>query len=414
MVGNSYTYRLADWMTELTLIEEAGFDAVALNLGPDCWQKTSADLAYKAAAALGTKVKLFWSFDMSTFPQGGDDDAAKIASYINEYATNEYTYTVDGRPFVGTFSGDQWSSSFGRSMCGGWDYVRSLVPTDMYFVPAFFFPNNQTIAGVVDCVEGLFQWNSAWSLDGSPVSVDTDLSWAEQLGPNKTYIAGVSPTFFTHYPVYGLNKNFVYRSENNYATRWQQVTDINSPMVEVITWNDYGESHYIGPRPSSVQLQPTNTTWVNGNNHLPWARITKPFIQQYKTGAPDTLESDLIIWEYRTHPASATATKDVVDRPTDAETLKDEIYITAYLSNPAEVRVSVGSLSGSFQAEAGLNTFVQPFEPGSVTVGMWRDGENVGGTLTGERIIVGEPELYDYNPVVEQFFHDPVWEACAA
>lgn len=116
-----------------------------------------------------------------------------------------------------------------------WDYVRSLVPTDMYFVPAFFFPNNQTIAGVVDCVEGLFQWNSAWSLDGSPVSTAADLSWAEQLGPNKTYIAGVSPTFFTHYPVYGLDKNFVYRSENNYATRWQQVTDIDSPMVEVIS-----------------------------------------------------------------------------------------------------------------------------------------------------------------------------------
>lgn len=105
----------------------------------------------------------------------------------------------------------------------------------MYFVPAFFFPNNQTIAGVVDCVEGLFQWNSAWSLDGSPVSTAADLSWAEQLGPNKTYIAGVSPTFFTHYPVYGLDKNFVYRSENNYATRWQQVTDIDSPMVEVIS-----------------------------------------------------------------------------------------------------------------------------------------------------------------------------------
>ena len=33
-VGNTYTYRLADWIVDLTLIEEAGFDAVALNLGP--------------------------------------------------------------------------------------------------------------------------------------------------------------------------------------------------------------------------------------------------------------------------------------------------------------------------------------------------------------------------------------------
>ena len=61
-----------------------------------------------------------------------------------------------------------------------------------------------------------------------------------------------------------------------------------------------------------------------------------------------------------------------------------------------------------------MNHFAQSFVPGKVTVGLWRDGENVGGTLTGERDIVAEPELYDFNPVVEQFFHDPEWEACKA
>ena len=45
---------------------------------------------------------------------------------------------------------------------------------------------------------------------------------------------------------------------------------------------------------------------------------------------------------------------------------------------------------------------------------MWRDGENVGGSLTGEREIVAKPTMYDFNPAVEQFFHDPGWEACKA
>ena len=44
MTLHSYTYRLADWMTELTLIEEAGFDAVALNLGPFVYITMQADL----------------------------------------------------------------------------------------------------------------------------------------------------------------------------------------------------------------------------------------------------------------------------------------------------------------------------------------------------------------------------------
>jgi glucan endo-1,3-alpha-glucosidase len=87
----------------------------------------------------------------------------------------------------------------------------------------------------------------------------------------------------------------------------------------------------------------------SGNNHLPWARITKPYVQAYKNGAPVALGSDLIIWEYRTHPANATATVDAVGPPQGSNLVHDNIYITAYLSAPAEVRVTVGSRSGSFQ-----------------------------------------------------------------
>jgi glucan endo-1,3-alpha-glucosidase len=199
---------------------------------------------------------------MNVWPQGRDSDAQRIAGLISKYANHPNMFKMNDKPFVSTFSGDQWSSSFGNSMCGGWNTVRSNVPGDFYFVPAFFFPNGQTIAGIRDCVEGLFQWNSAWSLDGAPVSAAKDLDWAIQLGVNKTYMAGISPTFFTHYPVDGLNKNWVYRSENNYAKRWEQATAVNAPMVQVITWNDYGESHYIGQRPSSVQLEPSGTSWV--------------------------------------------------------------------------------------------------------------------------------------------------------
>ncbi|KAF8908444.1 glycosyl hydrolase family 71-domain-containing protein [Mucidula mucida] len=371
MIGNTYTYRLADWMVDLTLIEEAGFDAVALNLGPDCWQKNSVDLAYEAAAKLNTKLKLFYSFDMSTFGIAGDSDAATIASYINQYADNDYTFKYNGLPFVSTFSGDQYSLRWLR-LCPIPGTLR------IYFVPGFFFPNNQTIEEAKPCIQGLFQWNSAWSTDGTAVNTETDLDWMTQLGPNYTYMAGISPTFFTHYGEDSLNKNWVYAADNNYAKRWEQVANISAPLVEVITWNDYGESHYISPRPSSVQVQPVGTTWVNGNNHSPWARITKPYVQIYKTGAADSLGSDLIIWEYRTHPALANATSDPLD------------------------------------PEAGLNHFSHPFSSGGlITIGMWRNGTNVGGTLTGERAIVEEPELYDYNPVVEQFWHDPGWEACA-
>lgn len=35
-------------------------------------------------------------------------------------------------------------------------------------------------------------------------------------------------------------------------------------LVEVNTWNDYGESHYIGP---VTGVQPMSQQWVNGFDH---------------------------------------------------------------------------------------------------------------------------------------------------
>lgn len=35
-------------------------------------------------------------------------------------------------------------------------------------------------------------------------------------------------------------------------------------MVEVLTWNDYGESHYMGPVEGQ---QPGSQQWANGYNH---------------------------------------------------------------------------------------------------------------------------------------------------
>lgn len=35
-------------------------------------------------------------------------------------------------------------------------------------------------------------------------------------------------------------------------------------IVEIVTWNDYGESHYIGPIKGA---QPNSQAWVDGYDH---------------------------------------------------------------------------------------------------------------------------------------------------
>lgn len=218
MVGNTYSYRLVDWMTDLMHIQEDGFDAVALNLGPDCWQSASVALAYKAASQLGNKVKLFLSLDMTNWPQTGDGDAAKLAALVNKYIDHPAQFKYLGKAFFSTFAGDQYSGSFGRAtVCDGWNYFRSLLTTanttGTYFVPAFF-PSN--FSSVLSCVDGLYSWNSAWSLTADPVSDATDKDWISKLG-QKSYMANVSPALFTNYGANSLNKHTLYNTGNNYA-----------------------------------------------------------------------------------------------------------------------------------------------------------------------------------------------------
>jgi hypothetical protein len=39
----------------------------------------------------------------------------------------------------------------------------------------------------------------------------------------------------------------VFPSDRLWFDRWRQILELAPRFVEIITWNDYGESHYIGP-----------------------------------------------------------------------------------------------------------------------------------------------------------------------
>jgi hypothetical protein len=42
------------------------------------------------------------------------------------------------------------------------------------------------------------------------------------------------------------SKNWLFKSESLWYDRWEQILSVQDqiPYIEVVTWNDYGESHY--------------------------------------------------------------------------------------------------------------------------------------------------------------------------
>ncbi|KAK7469233.1 hypothetical protein VKT23_003722 [Stygiomarasmius scandens] len=182
---------------------------------------------------------------------------------------------------------------------------------------------------------------------------------------SKIYMAAVSPWFFTHFGADTFNKNFFYVADQHlYAKRWESLISASADaqqqalsadsgtndtssifndvdIVEIISWNDYGESHYVGPIKGA---QPTGSEqWTNGMGHEAWLPLTAYYATAFKTGSfPNITKEDekLFMWS-RPHPAQATASQDGVGNVLGSELAEDSVWAITLLAEPANITFEV-------------------------------------------------------------------------
>lgn len=82
------------------------------------------------------------------------------------------------------------------------------------------------------------------------------------------------------------NAQWIYYADSHlYNTRWENIVKNRNlfDLIEIATWNDYSESHYIGPIHGA---QPNSQNWVNGFDHSGenLIAITLRMRQSYVTG----------------------------------------------------------------------------------------------------------------------------------
>ena len=98
----------------------------------------------------------------------------------------------------------------------------------------------------------------------------------------------VSPWFYTNLPAY--SKNWLWHSDSIWHYRWLQAISLAPTFIQIISWNDYGESHYIGPiRPSGVV---SGAWYVDSNHaHTGWTAFLPHYIAAYKAGSTASLSN---------------------------------------------------------------------------------------------------------------------------
>ncbi|KAF8608383.1 glycoside hydrolase [Ceratobasidium sp. AG-I] len=229
-------------------------------------------------------------------------------------------------------------------------------------------------------------------------TITSNIGLSPELGAGGVYMSSVSPWFFTHYGPESFNKNWIFRSDDwLYNTRWEKLVEAREKVdiVQIISWNDYGESHYIGPIEGA---QPNSNAWVDGFDHQAWLQMTSYYATAFKTGRYPTIEEDKIFLVARPHPAQATARNDPVGKPRDFELTEDSLWAIVFATSPGSVTLSADpSKPQSFNVPAGVSKLQIPLVPGQgIAATLVRGGVNVV-EMNPDFVFEENPETYNYN-----------------
>ncbi|KAK3950622.1 glycosyl hydrolase family 71-domain-containing protein [Pseudoneurospora amorphoporcata] len=339
MVGLTLNQTTDQWKRDIRSASAASIDGFALNIGAaDHFTFSSLHTAYEAASTFAN-FSLFLSFDFSASgPDGWTVDY--IANLTNSFKDEPAQFKIDGKPLVSTFEGVDFRES--------WREVRKKVEGDIVFVPDWSSVGPEGVRERVGDIDGAFSFD-AWprpsqsqlttfSDDGylsalSSSSISPNSKTTSQNNNNKIYMMGISPYFYTRLSSY--HKNWYSPSDTLWPTRLSQALSLNHAssggggggagapdLLQIITWNDFAESHYISDLVPS-QILSEAESYVNGFDHGGFRAVLPWYVAAYKLGKttaeegladgewPEEKLGDgvMVAW-YRTTPVNVTAATD--------------------------------------------------------------------------------------------------------
>jgi glucan endo-1,3-alpha-glucosidase len=300
-------------------------------------------------------------------------------SALMMYANHAAYFRYNDRAYVSTFEG--------TGNIGDWPGIKDAVPGGIFFVPDWTSLGPQAIQAQLGLIDGAFSWDM-WPSGPSDMTADSDKAWKAALGSSH-YMMGISPWFYTKLPAY--QKEWTWRGDDMWHTRWDQIAEVKPDIVQIVTWNDYGESNYIGPIVDSGVPQDTAgradaRPYVDGMPHDSWRDLLPYYIARFKNnGAAPPVTTEKLQYWYRLTPSAAGSADGVTggNGPTyDPNTVvQDKVFFTALVNAPSTISVQIGGNPATkFQAtEAGVNHFSQDFngQTGQVTFSIERNGETM-------------------------------------
>ena len=182
------------------------------------------------------------------------------------------------------------------------------------------------------------------------------------------------------------------------AKRWEAIISNRDQydIIQILSWNDYGESHYVGPIKGAL---PKSEAWTIGFNHTAFLDVHKFYAETFKTGKfPEITEDTLVMWS-RPHAALAAAPDDRVGPPRNFDLFQDNLWALAITSAPGKVTLETSPTnSKTFDVLRGVTKLAIRISPGDTMKGsIERNGQKVVEVSASEFTFQGNPDTFNYN-----------------
>ena len=369
-----------DYKREIEAAQKRGIDGFALNCGG--WKKREPHYQartlqmYEAAKRLGTGFSLFVSLD--------GEALAEMQDVVRSVKDHPNQFRHDGRPVLSTFGGQG-----GVDHVEGKRLIRAAHDEGVFFVP-YYYPNpNMTelpteahaaqLTRDFPDVDGYFFFGATGN--GDQIARCNAIHAAAWRRLGKVFMASVTP----YYRGGGGNfRCFETRGFEGMAKEWESAIRSDATWVELVTWNDWGESTYLAPfgRPSETSLWGGH---YGGKmlSHVAYLDASRYYIEWFKKGVPPAISEDNLFYFYRLHPAALPITVKMADesgghgRPQGADSLLDHLFVTVFLTAPAQLSLHSGPTTKKFELPAGVHHVSTPFKPGVQRFVLRRNGATI-------------------------------------
>lgn len=402
--GNTYSYTAQDWEENFSLASQSGIDAFVFNLGADSWSQTQLDAAFPIAANYSTKISI--SFDFAIAPW----TTATVISTLQRYVTLPGYFKYQGakgrgNALVCTFDGS-------ARLNVDWTAVKAAVP-NLYVVPHLSIDEVQENPAGID---GALNWN-AWAtknnqpINGTSSTVDDHLM-QNALAATQSYATLISPWSFTNYDANGIDKEWIFKSDDLLVTRWNQMLTFatSAPgahidLIELYSWNDYGESNYMNDISKALpnEFSGGDDAWCMGFKHDGWRLLNLPFIQAFKayqtSVSTSNIDTEMVVFYHRPYPAATMCSGQTQPIP-GASFVLDEVTIVSTLTSPVDLFIESGNSSTNATVASGVQTTHVPMQLGVQSVTVTRNGAQCG-RVTSSIQVNSTCSTPNYNANVE-------------